>query len=114
MSGYLQVNLLKFIIGQSLANSFLSAYWVSDSFVNIHHCATLTRKERDPCNLPPPLTYSIQQKNGDAGNIRRPNMNEKADKNTDEKRTWITVALWFGTIAFLGLLKRVLDRQKFL
>ncbi len=30
----------------------------------------------------------------------------------DERKSWVTVALWFGTIAFVGLLKRVLDRQK--
>ena len=57
---------------------------------------------------------ATKKKLAHAGNIRRPNMNEKADRNTDEKRTWITVALWFGTIAFLGFLKRVLDRQKLL
>jgi hypothetical protein len=30
----------------------------------------------------------------------------------NEKRPWILVAIWFGTIALLGLLKRSLDRQK--
>jgi hypothetical protein len=29
-----------------------------------------------------------------------------------EKRSWVLVALWFGTIALLGLLKRGIDRQK--
>jgi hypothetical protein len=29
-----------------------------------------------------------------------------------EKRSWVIVALWFGTIALLGLLKRGIDRQK--
>ena len=29
-----------------------------------------------------------------------------------EKRSWVLVAIWFGTIALLGLLKRSLDRQK--
>ncbi len=28
------------------------------------------------------------------------------------KRPWILVATWFGTIAIVGLLKRVLDRQQ--
>jgi hypothetical protein len=30
----------------------------------------------------------------------------------NEKRPWILVAAWFGTIALLGLLKRSLERQK--
>jgi len=29
-----------------------------------------------------------------------------------EKRAWVLTALWFGTIALVGLLKRTLDRQK--
>jgi hypothetical protein len=29
-----------------------------------------------------------------------------------EKRSWILVVAWFGTIALLGLLKRGIDRQK--
>jgi hypothetical protein len=29
-----------------------------------------------------------------------------------EKRSWLLVAAWFGTIALLGILKRVLDQQK--
>jgi hypothetical protein len=29
-----------------------------------------------------------------------------------EKRPWVLVAFWFGTIALLGLLKRTLERQK--
>jgi hypothetical protein len=29
-----------------------------------------------------------------------------------EKRSWILVAAWFGTIGLLGLLKRGIDRQK--
>jgi hypothetical protein len=29
-----------------------------------------------------------------------------------KQRPWTTVALWFGTIAFIGLLKRILDRQR--
>ncbi len=28
------------------------------------------------------------------------------------KRSWVLVGAWFGTIAFLGVLKRILDRQK--
>jgi hypothetical protein len=30
----------------------------------------------------------------------------------NEKRPWVLVAIWFGTIALLGLLKRSMDRQK--
>jgi hypothetical protein len=30
----------------------------------------------------------------------------------NEKRSWVLVAIWFGTIALLGLLKRSMDRQK--
>jgi hypothetical protein len=30
----------------------------------------------------------------------------------NEKRSWVLVAIWFGTIALLGLLKRSLDRQR--
>ncbi len=30
----------------------------------------------------------------------------------DERRPWVLVAIWFGTIALLGLLKRSLDRQR--
>jgi len=33
-------------------------------------------------------------------------------QNTDERRSWVLVAAWFGTIAFLGVLKRVLEKQK--
>jgi len=29
-----------------------------------------------------------------------------------EKRAWVITALWFGTIALVGVLKRALDRQK--
>ena len=32
--------------------------------------------------------------------------------DTGERRSWVLVATWFGTIAFLGLLKRVLDKQR--
>lgn len=28
------------------------------------------------------------------------------------KRSWILVSTWFGTIALLGLMKRILDKQK--
>jgi hypothetical protein len=27
-------------------------------------------------------------------------------------RSWVLVAAWFGTIVFVGLLKRVLERQR--
>jgi hypothetical protein len=29
----------------------------------------------------------------------------------DNKRSWVLVGAWFGTIAFIGLLKRILERQ---
>ena len=29
-----------------------------------------------------------------------------------EKREWVLTAFWFGTIALVGVLKRVLERQK--
>ena len=29
-----------------------------------------------------------------------------------EKRAWVLTALWFGTIALVGVLKRALERQK--
>ncbi len=29
-----------------------------------------------------------------------------------EKRAWVLTALWFGTIALIGVLKRTLERQK--
>lgn len=34
------------------------------------------------------------------------------NKTTDNKRSWVLVAAWFGTIALVGLLKRTLERQK--
>ncbi len=34
------------------------------------------------------------------------------EQEQSNKRSWILVAVWFGTIAFLGMLKRVLERQK--
>ncbi len=30
----------------------------------------------------------------------------------NERRPWVLVAVWFGTIVFVGMLKRVLDRQR--
>ena len=30
----------------------------------------------------------------------------------NEKRTWALVAIWFGTIALLGLLKRGIDKRR--
>ncbi len=32
--------------------------------------------------------------------------------NTNEKRPWVLVAVWFGTIALLGLLKRGIDKRR--
>ncbi len=29
----------------------------------------------------------------------------------DEKRSWVLVGLWFGTIVFVGVLKRILEKQ---
>ena len=29
----------------------------------------------------------------------------------DERRSWVLVAVWFGTIALLGLLKRSIERR---
>lgn len=31
--------------------------------------------------------------------------------NMNEKRPWVLVAAWFGTIALLGLLKRSMDKR---
>jgi hypothetical protein len=33
-------------------------------------------------------------------------------KDNNEKRSWLIVALWFGSIALVGLLKRTLERQR--
>jgi len=30
----------------------------------------------------------------------------------NNRRSWVLVAAWFGTIALVGLLKRVLERQR--
>lgn len=32
--------------------------------------------------------------------------------NMSEKRAWVLVAVWFGTIALLGLLKRGIERRR--
>src|SRR5260370_218061 len=37
---------------------------------------------------------------------------QSRSKTMGEKRSWVIVALWFGTIALLGLLKDVCDRKK--
>ncbi len=29
----------------------------------------------------------------------------------DNKRSWVLVGVWFGTIAVIGILKRILERQ---
>jgi hypothetical protein len=34
------------------------------------------------------------------------------EQEQSNKRSWILVAAWFGSIAFLGMLKRILERQK--
>jgi hypothetical protein len=33
------------------------------------------------------------------------------DSMEDNKRSWVIVGVWFGTIAVLGALKRILERQ---
>ena len=33
-------------------------------------------------------------------------------QNTSDRGRWVIVAAWFGTIAFLGVLKRVLEKQR--
>lgn len=33
-------------------------------------------------------------------------------QDTGERRSWVLVAVWFGTIALLGVLKRVLEKQR--
>ncbi len=33
------------------------------------------------------------------------------DKNAN-KRSWVLVGAWFGTIVLVGALKRILDRQQ--
>jgi hypothetical protein len=33
-------------------------------------------------------------------------------KDNDEKRSWLLVAIWFGSIAVIGLLKRKLERKR--
>lgn len=33
-------------------------------------------------------------------------------QDTGDKGRWVIVAVWFGTIAFLGVLKRVLEKQR--
>jgi hypothetical protein len=37
---------------------------------------------------------------------------EKRSYVMSEKRGWVLAALWFGTIALVGLLKKALERQK--
>jgi hypothetical protein len=34
------------------------------------------------------------------------------EQEQSNKRSWILVGAWFGTIVFLGVLKRVLEHQK--
>lgn len=34
------------------------------------------------------------------------------EQEQSNKRSWILVGAWFGTIVFLGVLKHVLERQK--
>ncbi len=39
-------------------------------------------------------------------------MSERTIPEQSKHRTWVLVASWFGTIAFIGLLKRILDHQQ--
>jgi len=39
-------------------------------------------------------------------------MSSERRKQMSEKRAWVITALWFGTIALVGLLKRTLERQR--
>jgi hypothetical protein len=39
-------------------------------------------------------------------------MSERTIPEQSKHRPWVLVAAWFGTIAFVGLLKRILDRQQ--
>lgn len=34
------------------------------------------------------------------------------EQKTNNKRSWVLVATWFGSIALVGLLKRLLDKQQ--
>jgi hypothetical protein len=36
----------------------------------------------------------------------------KGSRAMSEKRSWVLVAVWFGAIALLGLLKRGIDRRQ--
>jgi hypothetical protein len=33
-------------------------------------------------------------------------------ETTDNRRSWVLVGAWFGTIALVGLLKRILQNQR--
>lgn len=37
---------------------------------------------------------------------------EAKNYEMNNKRPWVLVAAWFGTIALVGLLKRILERQR--
>jgi hypothetical protein len=39
-------------------------------------------------------------------------MEKQRAPEMNNRRPWMLVAAWFGTIAVLGLLKRVLERQR--
>lgn len=36
---------------------------------------------------------------------------EKGVYTTSEQRSWVLIGAWFGTIALVGLLKRLLERR---
>lgn len=39
-------------------------------------------------------------------------MSDRYLPEQNNRQSWILVAAWFGTIAFVGLLKRILERQR--
>jgi hypothetical protein len=40
------------------------------------------------------------------------NAHEVGDNEASKRRPWILVTAWFGTIALVGILKRILERQR--
>lgn len=39
-------------------------------------------------------------------------MKDQRAPEMNNRRPWMLVVAWFGTIAFVGLLKRILEQQK--
>jgi hypothetical protein len=44
--------------------------------------------------------------------LRHDAIGSERREHMSEKRAWVITALWFGTIALVGLLKRTLERQR--